>query len=419
VNPAITSDHQRKRREMNAQQTETEQASPKIIEQCSAYLQELHTRIAHRFLRPEVRARAYRYLAGLLGNVKRKNGWQMAEAIGEAAPRGVQHLLNDAHWEADEVREDLREYVAFHLGDVESGVLIVDETGFLKKGQKSVGVARQYTGTAGKRENCQIGVFLCYSSSEGAAFIDRELYLPEEWAYDSDRRGEAAVPERVRFATKGNLAKAMLERALEAGMPARWVVADTVYGTARDLRGWLEERECYYVLAVPETRGVYHQGGQKQARMVAASLPEEAWIRVSAGAGSKGDRLYDWACLALPNEPVSETSPVGAGRWLLMRRGIEKPTEYAYYLAYGPADTPVEELIRIAGRRWTIENSFEAAKGEVGLDEYEVRKWDGWYRHITLCLLAHAYLVVLRSVAEHGQQRAAKGGSSIRISILS
>jgi SRSO17 transposase len=404
---------------MNAEQTGTERASSKIIEQWPVYLKELHAHIAHRFLRPEVRARAYRYLAGLLGNLKRKNGWQMSEAIGEATPRGVQHLLNDAHWEADEVREDLRDYVAFHLGDQESGVLIVDETGFLKKGEKSVGVARQYTGTAGKRENCQVGVFLCYSSSKGTAFIDRELYLPEEWAYDPDRRGEAGVPQRVRFATKGEIAKAMLQRALEAGMPARWVVADTVYGTARGLRGWLEERGCYYVLAVPETRGIYHQGSQRQAQMVAcSSLPEEAWIRASAGAGSKGDRLYDWACLALPDEPVSKTSSVDAGRWLLMRRGIEDPTEYAYYLAYGPAETPIEELVRIAGRRWTIEDSFEAAKDEVGLDEYEVRKWDGWYRHITLCLLAHAYLVVLRSVAEHDddEQGAAKGGTSIQIS---
>ncbi len=202
-------------------------------------------------------------------------------------------------------------------------------------------------------------------------------------------------------------------------MPARWVVADTVYGTARGLRGWLEERGCYYVVAVPETRGVYHEGRQRQAQMVAGTLPEEAWIRASAGAGSRGDRLYDWACLALPDEPVSETSPVGTGRWLLMRRGIEDPTEYAYYLAYGPAETPVKELIRIAGRRagrrWAIEDGFEAAKGEVGLDEYEVRKWDGWYRHITLCLLAHAYLVVLRSVAEHDEQGAAKGGTSIQI----
>jgi SRSO17 transposase len=261
---------------MSAQQRGAERANSKTIERWSAYLEELHARIAHRFLRPEVRARAYRYLSGLLGEVGRKNSWQMAEAIGEARPRGVQHLLNDARWDPDLVREDLREYVVEHLGDEQSGVLVVDETGFLKKGEKSVGVARQYTGTAGKRENCQVGVFLCYASSKGAAFVDRELYLPEEWAYDPERREEAGVPERVRFATKGELAKAMLRRAFEAGMPARWVVADTVYGTARGLRGWIEERDCYYVLAVPETRGVYHEGCQRQARTLAKSLPQEA-----------------------------------------------------------------------------------------------------------------------------------------------
>ncbi len=392
---------------MIAEHTGTERANSKITGRWSAYLEELHARIAHRFVRPEVRARAYRYLAGLLGEVGRKNSWQMAEAIGEARPRGVQHLLNDAHWDADLVREDLREYVASHLGDEQSGVLVVDETGFLKKGEKSVGVARQYTGTAGKRENCQVGVFLCYASKEGAAFIDRELYLPEEWAYDRARREEAGVPERVRFATKGELAKAMLRRALGAGIPARWVAADTVYGTARGLRGWLEERDCYYVLAVPETKGVYHEGRHRQARTVAERLPEEAWFRASAGTGSKGDRLYDWACVPLP-----EASETGAGRWLLMRRSIDDPTEHAYYLAYGPKGTPVCELIRVAGRRWAIEDGFGATKGEVGLDEYEVRKWDGWQRHITLCLLAHAYLVVVRSTTEQEEEGAGKRGIS-------
>jgi SRSO17 transposase len=361
-------------------------------------------------MRPEVRARAYRYLSGLLADVRRKNSWQMAEAIGETRPRGVQHLLNDARWDPDAVRDDLRAYVVEHLGDEESGVLIVDETGFLKKGNKSVGVARQYTGTAGKRENCQIGVFLCYASEEGAAFIDRALYLPQEWAKDAARREEAGVPQEVRFATKGELAKEMLRRALEASVPARWVVADTVYGTARGLRGWLEKRGSWYVLAVPETRGVYHQGRQRQARTLAKHLPEEAWFRASTGRGSKGERLYDWACVPLPDPEEAQT-----GRWLLMRRGIEDPEEYAYYLAYGPAETSVHELIRIAGRRWLVEDSIEAAKGEVGLDEYEVRKWEGWHRHVTLCLLAHAFLVVLRSVAEHGEG-AAKGGISSQIS---
>ena len=287
----------------------------------------------------------------------------------------------------------------------------MDETGFLKKGEKSVGVARQYTGTAGKRENCQVGVLLCYASKKGAAFIDRALYLPHEWAEDPARREEAGVPEEVRFATKGKLAKEMLRRALEAGVPAGWVLADTVYGTARGLRGWLEERGRWYVLAVPGTQGVYHDGRQRQARAVAKQLSEEAWFRASAGKGSKGERPYDWACVPLPDPDRTE-----AGRWLLLRRGIDEPEEeYAYYLAYGPAGTLAYEPIRIAGRRWSIEDGFEAAKGEVGLEEYEVRKWDGRQRHVTLCLLAHAFLVVLRSAAEH-EEGATKGGISSRAS---
>jgi SRSO17 transposase len=389
---------------MIAEDAANKREIPTTLEQWSTYLDELHARIAHRFLRPEVSDRARRYLSGLLGEVRRKNSWQMAEAIGEARPRGVQHLLNDAHWDADAVRDDLREYVVEHLGDEISGVLIVDETGFLKKGNKSVGVARQYTGTAGKRENCQVGVFLAYASKKGAAFVDRALYLPREWDENAERREEARVPEEVSFATKGKLAREMLRRAFEADIPARWVVADTVYGTARGLGGWLEKRGRSYVLAVPATQGVYHQGRQWRARTVAKHVPKGGWFRASAGTGSKGERLYDWACVSLGG-PEAE----GAGRWLLMRRSIEDQEEFAHYLAYGPARTSVRELIRIAGRRWTIEDCFKAAKGEVGLDEYEVRRWSGWYRHVTLCLLAHAYLAVVRAVAHHEQDGAKRG----------
>jgi SRSO17 transposase len=366
----------------------------------------LHARIARRFLRPEARERARRYLAGLLGRVERKNGWQMAEQMGESGPQGAQRLLNAARWDADAVRDDLREYVADHLGDEESGVLVVDESGFLKKGEKSVGVARQYTGTAGRIENCQVGVFLAYASQKGAAFVDRALYVPrEEWADDPVRRVEAGVPDEVRFATKGELAKEMLGRAFEAKVPARWVVADTVYGTARGLRGWLETRGCSYVLAVPATKGVYHEGRQQQARSLAGDLPDDGWARASSGKGSKGARLYDWALVSLPEPEAS-----GAGRWLLVRRGIGDPTELAYYLAYGPRETPAEELIRVAGRRWAIEDCFEQAKGEVGLDEYEVRKWEAWHRHVTLSLVAHAYLAVLRSDTYHAREPGAKRG---------
>ena len=251
----------------------------------------------------------------------------------------------------------------------------------------------------------------------GSAFIDRALYLPREWTDDPERLSEASVPGGVDFATKGQLAKGMLQRALEAGVPARWIVADTVYGMTRGLRGWLEKKERSYVLAVTSSKGIYHEGRQRQARKVAQSLPEESWVRASAGTGSKGERLYDWARVALP-EPEAYCEGVRAGRWLLMRRSIAEPEEIAYYLCYGPARTSAHELIRIAGRRWQIEDCFEAAKGEVGLDEYEVRKWDGWHRHITLCSLAHAYLVVLRSVAEH-EEEAAKKGISARVSIPS
>ncbi|MGF1473255.1 MAG: IS701 family transposase [Rubrobacteraceae bacterium] len=387
------------------------------VERCTDYLEDLHHRIANRFVRSEVRERVIRYLAGLLGDVGRKNGWQMAEAIGEDRPRGVQHLLNDAHWDPHAVRDDLREYVVEHLGDEKSGVLIVDETGFLKKGEKSVGVARQYTGTAGKRENSQVGVFLCYASDAGTAFIDRELYLPREWTDDAERLQEAGVSEEVGFATKGKLAKRMLGRAFEAGVPARWVVADTVYGTARGLRDWLEEQGCSYVLAVPETRGIYYEGCQRQAKTVVRGLAEEAWTRASAGKGSKGERLYDWACVALTSvdaEMDAEKAGFRAGRWLLVRRQIDDPQEFAYYLCYGPAQTEVRQLIRIAGKRWSIEDGFKAAKGETGLNEYEVRKWEGWHRHVTLSLLAHAYLAVLRPAAETAEDPA-KGGIFSRI----
>src|SRR5215218_258783 len=394
----------RERSQMIAEDPRNKPLIPTTLQQWSTYLEELHSRIAHRFLRPEVRERAYRYLSGLLGEVRRKNSWQMAEAIGEARPRGVQHLLNDAHWDADAVRDDLREYVVEHLGDEHSGVLIVDETGFLKKGEKSVGVARQYTGTAGKRENCQVGVFLCYASQEeGRAFIDRALYLPEEeWAEDEERREAAGVPEEVEFATKGALAKAMLSRALEAGVPAKWVTGDEVYGNDGKLRGWLQERERAYVLAVSRSHPVMNVFERKRADEIAAEAPPEAWERVEVGAGSKGPRVYDWARARLPYECAQ-----GWSQWLVVRRSVSDPEDSAYYRAYCPEDTPLSEMARVAGRRWTVEECFERAKGEAGLDQYEVRRWEGWHRHVTLCLLAHAFLEVTRAAANGGE---GKGG---------
>lgn len=392
--------------------TELQQATASsTVEQWAAYLQDLHVRIAHRFRRPEVRERLQRYILGLLGEIRRKNGWQMAEAIGETQPRSTQRILGGARWDADGVRDDLREYVVEHLGDEESSVLLVDETGFLKKGEKSVGVARQYTGTAGKRENCQIGVFVAYASEKGSALVDRELYLPREWADDPERRVEAGVPEEVRFATKGQLARVMLGRLFEANVPARWVLADSIYGADSKFRTWLEERGKCYVLGVHKTTGVWHAGRRYQVRTLARGLSEASWIRESAGEGSKGERLYDWVCLGLEGG----LEEVGMRRWLLVRRDIDEPDKQSFYLAYAPAGTSVEQLVPTAGKRWKIEEAFEQAKGETGLDEYEVRKWDGWYRHVTLSLLAHAYLCVLRSVAPNEQDAAKKGINRISV----
>lgn len=363
-------------------------------------LDALHVRIAGRFRRSEARERAKRYLSGLLDRVERKNGWQLAEHLGESGPQGVQRLLNAADWGADAVRDDLRAYVVEHLGAAD-GVLIVDETGFLKKGTKSVGVQRQYSGTAGRRENCQIGVFLGYASSKGRTFLDRALYLPQEWLDAPERRQEAGVPEAVTFATKPGLGKQMLERAFAAGVPAAWVTGDEVYGDATGLRRWLEQEQRPYVFAVSCSSPIWHDGKQERADALVAALPAASWGTLSCGAGSQGDRLYDWVCIQLPEE-----ASAGMVRWVLARRNRSDPKELAYFRAFGPKDTSLEELVRVAGMRWAIEESFEDAKGSVGLDHYEVRKWQAWHRHITLALLAHAYLEVTRRQATTGE----KGG---------
>ena len=375
-----------------------------------AGLDALHGRIAGRFRRAEVRERVRRYLAALLERVDRKNGWQLAEQLGEAGPQGVQRLLNAAHWDADGVRDDLRGYVVEHLGTPD-GVLVVDETGFLKKGTKSVGVKRQYSGTAGRIENCQIGVFLAYTSGTGRAFLDRELYLPEEWATDQARRAEAGVPEGVTFATKGQLAQTMLARAFAAGVPAAWVTGDEGYGNASHLRAWLEEQQRAYVLAVSCDQLVWVDGRQQRVDAQMAALPAAAWVRLSAGEGSQGPRWYDWAWL-----PLGADQHTGTAQWVLARRSLSDPTELAYYRAYGPATTPLAEVVRVAGARWAIEEGFERAKDVVGLDQYEVRRWPAWYRHCTLALLAHAYLEVTRAATTVPREDGGKKGVQLRCS---
>jgi SRSO17 transposase len=371
-----------------------EQEELSIIRQGIQGLNELSQRIGPRFKRAEARKRVGRYLHGLLASVERKNGWQMAEELGDPNVHGVQRLLAEADWDEEAVRDDLRAYVIEHLGEA-SGVLVVDETGFVKKGKKSAGVGRQYSGTAGRRENSQVGVFLGYASPKGYAFIDRALYLPEEWTSDRVRCREAGIPDEVGFATKGELAKRMLERAFAAGVPAEWVVGDTVYGY-EELRMWLDEQHKNYVLAVPETHVIWVQGRQQPVGLLAALLPPQAWVVLSAGEGSKGPRLYEWAWLQLPE--VAE-GPHERARFLLIRRSLADAGKRAYYRVAGPAQTTLPQVVQVAGSRWKIEEGYEQAKGEVGLDQYEVRMWRAWYRYITLVLLAYAVLVVVQGQA--------------------
>ena len=350
-------------------------------------------RIGPRFARSEPRRRAAGYIRGLLGDAERKNGWHLAEHLGDPTPDGVQHLLARADWDADAVRDDLMAYVAEHLGHPD-GVLVVDETGFLKKGTKSSGVARQYSGTAGRIENCQVGVFLGYATRRGRAFLDRELYLPKEWAEDDDRRAEAKVPERVRFATKLVLARRMIDRALDAGVPAGWVAADAVYGSDYTFRTAVEKRGLGYVVGVRTDHSVCVGWRQREARSLLPEVPAAAWHRLSCGDGAKGPRVYGWAIC-----PTNCPEPRAYARWLLIRRSVTDPADVAYFACGGPPGTTLRELVRVAGTRWAVEDLFELAKGDCGLDEYEVRSWVGWHRHVTLSLFALAVLAVIRSRA--------------------
>lgn len=360
-------------------------------------------RIGRHFARSEPRQRVVRYVRGLLSDTERKNGWQLAEHLGDPTPDGVQHLLARADWNADAVRDDLTRYVAEHLGD-SAGVLVVDETGFLKKGTKSCGVARQYSGTAGRIENCQVGVFLGYATRSGQALIDRELYLPKEWAQDAGRRKTAGVPKAVTFETKLVLARRMIERAVAAGLPSKWVTADAVYGSDYHFRIALENQGLGYVVGVRSDFATHLGFRQVRVKALLAEVPADSWHRLSCGAGAKGPRLYDWA-LVRTNCPEPKTY----ARWLLIRRSVSDPTEVAYFACGGPPGTTVADLVRVAGTRWAIEECFELAKGDCGLDEYEVRSWIGWHRHVTLSLFALAVVAVIRSRLVKPQQRK-KGG---------
>jgi SRSO17 transposase len=348
-------------------------------------------RIAGRFGRVEPRAAARSYLLGLLSGVERKNCWQLAERAGHERPGPLQRLLRYARWDADAVRDDLRSYAAEHLG-TDDAVLIVDETGFLKKGRSSAGVQRQYTGTAGRIENAQVGVFLALATSRGRALIDRRLYLPEHsWSTDPERRREAGIPETVEFATKPRLAAEMIAAALDSGITASWVTGDEAYGQDPHLRTVLEARGTGYVLAVACSARVRINHGRTTVRAdtVAGSLPATAWQPHSAGRGAKGPRHYDWAWIHIGT---------GSHRHLLIRRN-RTTGELAFYLCWSPTTVTLAELVRVAGIRWSIEECFQAAKSHVGLDHYQVRHWTSWHRHITLAMLALAFLTAVAADA--------------------
>ena len=353
--------------------------------------EDLTGRVAGRFARVEPRRRARAFVLGLLPGLRRKNCWTLAEQAGDATPDGMQHLLAGAVWDADAVRDDLRSYVVEHLCDP-GAVLVVDETGDLKKGTASAGVPRQYTGTAGRVENCQVAVFLSYASPAGHALIDRELYLPKSWAADPARCAAAGIPAGTVFAAKPKLARRMIARALDAGIPAAWAAGDEVYGAGPGLRADLERRHVGYVLAVATSHRVTTGAGACQAGPLARRLPRRAWQRYPAGEGAKGHRYYDWAWMAIDPGKTGH-------RWLLIRRS-RRTRELAFYRCYSPRHVPLPALVKIAGIRWTTEENFQAAKGLTGLDEHQVRRWASWYRWTTLAMLALAFLTIA-AATEH------------------
>ncbi len=349
-------------------------------------LEGLHARIAHRFGRAETRERAKLYLAGLLdGGEGRRNGQRMAERMGETGPDGTQRLLNSARWDADGVRDDLRNYVIDNLADPGGGLVIV-EAGFRKKGAGSAGVARQLDPSTGCVRNCQVGLFLAYASPRGRAFIDRQLYLPEDWAEDAERRRAAGVPEEVGYAAKGDLFRAMLERVVEAGVPAAWVAGGEPYGENEELRGWLQARELPYAI-VRRFRGPRDAAALPRRTLRELRKSIATWPPIVGGVGSwGGDSGYGWRRV-----PQGEEAAGAQEQWLVLRRWTAaSKRENASYRADGFGRMALSELAGAAATHEAVEDDLERARGKVGLGEHEARRWDAWYRHVTLCLLAHA-----------------------------
>ena len=373
------------------------------LELWASGLREVKARLRPLFRQERMASSAGLFLDGLLGEERRKTGWMRAEAAGDPGPWRQQAVLGRAHWDADALRDVVRDYIVEHLAD-DDAVLVIDETGFLKQGKASCGVARQYTGSAGKITNCQIGVFASYVSSKGHAFVDRALYLPKAWTDDASRMRAAHVPAGTAFATKPRLARTMIERAITSSVPFAWVAADSVYGVG-ELESALRLAGKGYVLGVNAT----HRFGSWDvsppvagtAEAIAQSLDATAWQRLSAGAGTKGARLYDWAHCALAHLDAAEYDDSRTGVWtrgLLIRRTIADG-DLAFFSTWCPTGTTIETLVKIEGHRWAIEDSFETAKNELGLDHNETRSWHGWHRHVSLVMLAFAMMAVIRHKA--------------------
>jgi SRSO17 transposase len=377
-----------------------------LLELWSAELRKAKARLGWLIDHPSVVASAAAFLDTLLGPERRKTGWMRAEAAGDAGPWRQQAVLGRSHWDADALRDVVRDYALETLAEGDA-VLVIDETGFLKQGKASCGVARQYTGSAGKITNCQVGVFAAYVSSRGHAFIDRHLYLPKAWTGDPDRLAAAHVPEDVRFATKPRLAVDMVERAIGAGVPFAWVAADSVYGVG-EVEMALRRAGKGYVLGVASTTQFLSWDKPAPvagtAEEIAAALPASRWVRLSAGAGTKGPRLYDWAYLELADLDARSLFGCRSARpmWtrgLLIRRGLSDG-KMAFFSTWCPTGTPLEVLVEVEGRRWPIEDAFETAKTELGLAHNETRSWHGWHRHVSLVMLAFAMLMAIRHKAD-------------------
>src|SRR5919199_1277879 len=379
-----------------------------MLELWAAELREVKARLRPLFAHPGVADSACAFLDGLLGPERRKTGWMRAEAAGDAGPWRQQAVLGRSRWDADALRDLVRDYALEALAAPDA-VLVIDETGFLKQGKASCGVARQYTGSAGKITNCQIGVFAAYVSDKGHAFIDRRLYLPQDWTQTPARlhpaRLRAAhVPDEVGFTTKPRLALDMIEGAIAAGVPFGWVAADTVYGTG-EVEMALRRAGKGYVLGVSATQPFNSWIGKPEvagtAEAIARELEPSAWVRLSAGEGTKGARLYDWAYLELADLEADAFNPTLRGTWtrgLLIRRSLTDG-ELAFFSRWCPAGTPIQTLVSVEGRRWAIEDAFETAKNELGLDHNETRSWHGWHRHVSLVMLAYAMMAAVRQRA--------------------